>query len=124
MLTLFPAYYWFGLIGFALVRVITGQIFHYHLKTLQSDQKYKSIVDTVVSTQAKLFLRFNGVTHLLVVFGIMSMFYIMYEYVVPITYVSSTALQWVRVIGYMIIAVEVIGSAVSCILIAYLMKSK
>jgi hypothetical protein len=124
MLKLFPVYYWSFLIIFALLRVVAGQYLHYHIHVLKADNKYMSLLSAVESKQLQLFIRLNGVTHLLVLCGVVLMFHITYEYIVPITYISSSALSWVYAIGYAVLAIEFAGAVIATMISVYFYRSK
>ena len=124
MLSLFPDIYWLALVICACGRFIAAQIISYKLKKIYLSGRKELLADTVVKPQYRLFMRISGITHLLLVAGVVAMFYMVYEYVVPITWYSSYALWVVTAIGYMTLFAEFTTAVLAVVAIRKMLSIK
>ena len=124
MLSLFPMEYWIILAVAASGRFISGQLLSRRLSQLRTDSKYKLLLNTVGSRQFMLFLRFNGLAHLLLVVGLVTMFYMTYQYIVPINPGSVRMLYLVRSIGNVLVIMEIVNAALAISLTTFLLRKK
>ena len=124
MLSLFPTEYWVGIAVASAGRFFAAQIISYKITQFNRKSQYKQLVNTVGSFQYKLFTRLNGLAGLLLALGFLSMFYIAYNYIVPVTQHSRDALYVVTILGYGLLGIEILITLLSCVVAAIVMFKK
>jgi hypothetical protein len=124
LLSLFPMEYWIILAIASLGRFFSGQLISYRLSKLNTDSRYKLLVKTVTSKQFVLFMRFSGMAHVVLVLGLVVMFYMTYQFMIPVNENSITVLHIVKYLGYMLLLSELVNSVLSIALTIFLIRKR
>jgi hypothetical protein len=110
MLTLLPIEYWMLLFIASIMRLAAFQIINKRIYYLLNSGASYSLKEFRCT---RLFMLIGGIGNAIIIFGLMSIFYMTFNYIVPINEYSAYYLECVKFISWILVGVSLILISVS-----------